>query len=306
MLPKAGGDGALLRDARTTFVELNDLKRIVSAGRVGSIATRMFRQSWAALVAGAPAGDTGWAMAGRALAAARLGDIDGSVLTAAGLATHDIGAVLQAAVEAAALPLPDDVRARARGGVMAELPSGREGLPTFIDALAAQPRAGLTCPGRPRIILEPPENHADHCFVVAVYGVLLAPFYEADAGTVFLAALAHHFHNAGMPDSGFTGEMLLGPHLETVMAHFAAACLDELPTALRQDVERARAVLPDVSTPEGRAFHAADVIDRVLQIMQYMRAGALTAERMLGEMELVHAGPVKSFHDDVLHQAGLL
>jgi 5'-deoxynucleotidase YfbR-like HD superfamily hydrolase len=306
MLPEAGGNDSLLRDAHPTFVELNDLKRIVSAGRVGSIATRMFRESWVALVGGAPAAEVAWMMAGRALAAARLGDIDAGVLTAAGLSADDVAAILRSAVDAAAVPLPEAVRVAARDHVISGGQAHRGDAPAFVEALAAQPRAGLTCPGRPRIILEPPENHADHCLIVAVYGVLLAPSYGADAGTVFLAALAHHFHNAGMPDSGFTGEVLLGSHLETVMAHYAAECLKQLPPGLRGEVERARAVLPDVATLEGRAFHAADVIDRVLQIMQYMRAGALTPERMLGEMELVHAGPVKTFHDDVLRQAGLL
>ena len=271
MLPEAGGDQSHLRDARTTFVELNDLKRVISAGRTGSIATRMFRQSWAALVEGAPADEVGWAMAARALAAARLGDIDTAVLSEAGLSTGDIAHILRSAVDAAAMPLPQAVRTLALANAGTEIPAGRGPMPAFVEALAAQPRAGLTCPGRPRIILEPPENHADHCLVVAVYGVLLAPSYGADAGTVFLAALAHHFHNAGMPDAGFMGEVLLGSHLATVMAHYTAACLGELPTALRRDVERAREILPDVATPEGRAFHAADVIDRVLQIMQHAR-----------------------------------
>ena len=109
-----------------------------------------------------------------------------------------------------------------------------------------------------------------------------------------------------MPDSGFTGEVLLGPHLQTVMAHFIDVCLRQLGPALRAEVERARAILPDAATPEGRAFHAADVLDRVLQLNQYSRAATLTPERMLGEMELVHAGPVKAFQDDVLRRAGLL
>ncbi len=59
-------------------------------------------------------------------------------------------------------------------------------------------------------MFEPPENHAEHCLAVAVYGVLLAPRYGADPSVVFLAGLAHHLHNARLPDSGFTGEALLG------------------------------------------------------------------------------------------------
>ena len=47
-------------------------------------------------------------------------------------------------------------------------------LPPFVPLLAAQPRAGATRPGYPRVILEPAENHAEHCAVVAVNGVLAA------------------------------------------------------------------------------------------------------------------------------------
>ena len=142
--------------------------------------------------------------------------------------------------------------------------------------------------------------------MVAVYGVLLSPRYEAQPGRVFLAALSHHLHNAGLPDSGFTGEMLLGPHLAIAMEHYTELCLQQLGPALRERVEAARALLPDAKTADSRAFHAADVIDRVLQLRQYRRASTLTPERMLDEMELVHAGPVKGFQDEVLRQAGLL
>lgn len=289
----------------TPFAELNDLKRVTSAGRDGSIATRLFRDGWALLLAGAPPSEVAWATAARALAASRLGDIDAAVLSAAGLSLDEIAAVLGDAVEAAGAPLDSDVRRAARAALLHDLPDSSRVLPAFVAALVGQPRAGLTRPGRPRIILEPPENHAEHCVVVAVYGVLLSGVYDADAGTVFLAALAHHFHNAGLPDSGFTGEMLLGRHLDRVMAHFTDDALRQLPPDLRRATERARAVLPNAETAEGRAFHAADTIDRVLQIQQYGRAAALTPERMLVDMELVHAGPVKTFQDEVLRQVGL-
>ncbi len=141
--------------------------------------------------------------------------------------------------------------------------------------------------------------------MVAVYGVALSPFYGADPETVFLAGLAHHLHNAAMPDSGFTGEMLLGSHLGPVMERATAAALAELPAGLRARVEEARRVLPDAETPEGRAFHAADVADRVLQIGQHLAAASLTMDVVLGDMELVHDGPVKAFHDAVLADMGL-
>ncbi len=296
-----------LSDLTTLCVELNDLKRIRSAGRDGSIASRLFRRSWCELVNGCPASAVGWRMAGQALAAARLGDVDGAVLAPAGLGSAEIIHVLQDSIEAVGSALPPPVRAEVCRAI-AEPWQGATPVPVpgFVSALDVQPRAGITSPGRPRIVLEPAESHAEHCLLVAVYGVLLASSYGADPGRVFLAALAHHFHNAGLPDSGFTGEMLLGPHLATVMDHYTAGCLDELDLPLRRAVVDARSILPDAASPEGRAFHAADVLDRVLQTNQYMRAASLTPGRVLDEMELIHAGPVKAFQDDVLRQAGLL
>ena len=309
--------GALLRDCLGVpggrlaaygplLTELNDLKRITAAGRVGSIATRLFEAAWGELVGGVAPAAAARRTAGRAVAAARLADIDASVLTEAGLSPAAITAILHAAIDAVGDPLPAALRQALKSGVD-PLPTPAEAarLPAFVAALAAQPRAGMTCPGKPRILLEPPENHAEHCLVVAVYGVLLAPLFDAEPGTVFLAGLAHHLHNAGMPDAGFTGEMLLGTHLPAVMAHFTEAGLRQLPPALGASVAGARSILADARTPEGRAFHAADCIDRVLQVRQYGRAGALTAAQMLGEMALVHAGPVKSFQDEVLREAGL-
>ena len=67
---------------------------------------------------------------------------------------------------------------------------------------ARQPRAGATCPGRPRLVVEPPERHADHCLTVAVYGVLVAPLVGADPVVPFLVGLAHHLHNVPLPDAG--------------------------------------------------------------------------------------------------------
>ena len=180
-----------------------------------------------------------------------------------------------------------------------EIIRGRDGVE--FEVLEADPRRVK----RVRIILQPAESHAEHCLVVAVYGVLLAPRYGADLGTVFLAGLAHHLHNAAMPDSGFTGETLLGPHLEPVMRRATEAALDELAPDLRARIVAARAILPDAATPEGRAFHAADVLDRVLEIAQHLRAAGLTMSEVLGEMGLVHDGPVKPFHDAVLAEMGL-
>lgn len=291
-------------ELRGLLLELNDLKRIRSASRDGSLATRLFRAAWRALVAGEAAGDVARSVTAAAVAAARLGDLDAETLGVLGLSDGEAGAVLRASFDevsaAVAEPLRSELREKLGSGEAASAD-----LPPFVAALEEQPRAGVTCPGKPRVILEPPESHAEHCLLVAVYGVLLSPAYGADPTTAFVAGLAHHLHNAAMPDSGFTGEMLLGPHLDAVMARSTAMALDELEPGLRARIVAARAILPDADTPEGRAFHAADAIDRVLQIAQHLQAATLTMARVLGEMALVHDGPVKGFHDRTLSEMRL-
>ena len=256
------------------FVELNDLKRIFSSDREGSIATRLFREAWSALVGGAAADKVAGWITGRALAAARLGDIDMAALTEAGVPRLEAQTILMSAAEAVGGTTLETVRRRIENNLTVPL-TGDSPCPAFVTALSRQPRAGITCPGKPRILLEPAENHADHCLMVAVYGVLLSDHYEADPGRVFLAALAHHFHNAGMPDSGFTGEVLLGPHLETVMAYHKARCLAQLAPALRAEVEHACAMLPDADP--GPAFDP-DVERRIQSLLQALDAEFLERE----------------------------
>ncbi len=295
-----GGGMAAPFALRDLFVELNDLKRVHSAGRIGSIAERLFAQGWSALTGGADPETVAFDITAKALAASRLCDLDAAFLASTGLGEAEIGDVLTAGLDAVASAVDPELKARLAEALRhgeAVLPGH---LPAFVAALNHQPRAGVTCPGKARILLEPPENHSEHCLMVAVYGVVLSPFYRADPALVFLAAMSHHFHNAAMPDAGFTGEMLLGGHLGPIMARTTQWALDELDAPLRDSVERARAVLPDDATAEGRTFHAADCIDRVLQIAQHLRAASLTMETVLDEMELVHAGPVKGFHDRVL------
>ena len=284
--------------------ELNDLKRVRSAGREGSIAQRLFRQAWGALVAGEAPERVTVAVTASAIAAARLGDLDVVKLRQLGLSSAEAANVLARAFDEVARPVASPLRALLRDALGLALPASAAP-PPFVGLLENQPRAGVTCPGRARVVLEPPENHAEHCLMVAVYGVILSPAYGADPTTVFVAGLAHHLHNALMPDSGFTGETLLGRHLDEVMQRATLASLDELGPALRAEVERARDILPDADTPDGRAFHAADVIDRVLQIAQHLRAASLTMAQVLDEMELVHDGPVKPFHDRVLQDMQL-
>jgi 5'-deoxynucleotidase YfbR-like HD superfamily hydrolase len=282
--------------------ELGDLKRVRSAARQGSIAERLFAASWAHLANGGEAGQ-GWrGTVAAALAATRLGDLDEATLRGVGveaarardihlLAQTDAGQGIGAELQAALREAPDLIEGTAPG---------------FVAALARQPRAGVTCPGRPRLLLEPPESHAEHCLMVAVYGVLLCPTYGADPATVYVAGLAHHLHNALLPDSGFVGEELLGDQLEPAFLRATEAALADLPPAVVALVRQARRILSDAATPEGRAFHAADTLDRVLQVEQHLRAGQATLRFVLDDMELVHAGPVKPFQDRVLRDVGLL
>ena len=297
-------DGRAPAPLRGLFQEIGDLKRIRSAGRDGSIATRGFGAAWAALVAGATPAATMKRAVAAALAATRLGDLDRAKLRELGLGDEEASRVLGDAFDAVAGGLDPALADSLREELAANTPNGSSP-PAFVRALAEQPRAGATCPGKPRIILEPPENHAEHCWAVAVLGVLLSPSYGAEPTNVFLAGLAHHLHNAFMPDSGFTGEMLLGGRLGSVMAHATDAALAQLDEPLRATIVAARRTLPDDGSPEGRAFHAADVIDRVMQIAQHLRPATITMATVLDELQLVHDGPVKPFHDRVLAEMGL-
>ena len=294
-----------LRRLRGVFGEIGDLKRIRSARRSGTIAQRGFRQAWRELSSGIEAGLVMRRTVAAALAAARLGDLDGAKLVELGLEPATALAVLQRGFDAVTPDIDPRLAANLRPALRVEAAAGGEA-PRFVADLEEQPRAGATCPGKPRLVLQPPENHAEHCWAVAVFGVLLSPRHGADPTTVFLASLAHHLHNAVMPDSGFTGEMLLGDRLDPVCAHAAQAALAQLAPPLRDEVARARRILADADTPEGRAFHAADVLDRVGEIAQHLRAAETTMDVVLNELELVHDGPVKPFHDRVLADMGWL
>ena len=284
--------------------ELGDLKRVRSAAAPGSIAERLFVAGWAALVRGDDPAEVAMRVTASALVSARLGDLDLAAMQALGIGDKAIPVLERAFDEIAGEVLPS-LHARLR----AALPLGRPAsgdTPAFVGKLARQPRAGVTCPGQPRIMLQPPESHAEHCLMVAVYGVLASAWHGADPVPVFLAGMAHHFHNADMPDSGYSGEMLLGDALDTAIAHARAASMAELAPDLAHVIGDALAPIGGDETPEARAFHVADVLDRVLEIEQHTRAAKLTMQVVLGDYGLVHDGPVKAFHDRILLDAGLM
>jgi hypothetical protein len=294
---------APVRDLLPLFRELGDLKRLHSADRPGSLAERLFRDGWAMLHAGADPAEVMARTVAAALAAARLGDLDLAKLRALGLG-DEAAAVLARSVDEVAGVLDPALVARLKGALPLGGPDAGP-VPAFVDKLARQPRAGVTCPGRPRIMLQPAENHAEHCLVVAVYAVLASPGQGADPVPVFVASMAHHLHNADMPDSGFSGEVLLGDALDGVIARARDAALAELAPDVAGVVSDALRPIGGDETAEARAFHVGDVLDRVLEIEQHLRAATVTMDDVLGTYGLVHDGPVKGFHDRILSEAGL-
>ena len=317
MMVSAGESAAMLTltrqldPFRIMLGEINDLKRIRVAGRTGSLADQGFARSWRSLVRGEAPELVARREVGFAVASARLGGIDAATLLDAGLNGPEIEEILRASIAEVAGPLDSawfvGVEPVLQGtSDLSGLDKASPALPEFVERLQAQPRAGATRPGRPRLVLEPPENHAEHCYITAVYAALIAPGFGADPALAFLAGLVHHFHNAYLPDAGFAGEELLGEHLLPIMERFTARAIEQLPAALMPAVAAARAILPDAATPEGQAFHAGDVLDRVLQMEQYARVAAFETRQALDDLDLVHPGPLQAFHQQVLAAVGLV
>lgn len=280
--------------AAATAAELGELKRLRAAHLAGSFADHLFTRAWSALAGGSTLAAVAADIADRALVACRLGAIDAESLAAFGLARHEVDAVLDTARLAIGAQPPGAAR-------LTFAPP-----PAFVAQLCRQPRAGATAPAMPRMILEPAESHGDHCLAVAVIGILIARLTGADAGRVFLAGLAHHLHNARLPDSGFAGEMLLGPSLEPLMGRLTTAEIATLAPDLAQQVRDALSLVGDAATADGRAFNAADAIDRVQQVHYHARAAAFTAQAALVDLDLVHAGPLQAFQKGLLRDLGLM
>ncbi len=295
---------------RPLLGEINDTKRIRTADHPASLAHLAFGRSWRLLLAGRDPAEVALLEMARALIAARLGGVDAATLAGAGLETAEIRAIFEAAIDTLADRMGPEILGpiRASAAALAADPVSfiDANVPDFVGKLGRQPRAGATRPGHARLILEPPEDHAEHCQVTAVHGVLVALLSGADPAVPFLAGLSHHFHNAYLPDSGFAGEELLGPHLGPIMARFTARALAQLPPFLARQVEEARKVLGHADTPEARAFHAADVLDRVLQMDHYAQVAAFELRQALDDLELVHAGPLQAYQNAVLADAGLV
>ena len=297
-----GGSPALAA-LRPLLTEVGDAKRVRVADAPGSLAEQAFARAWGRLVADEDEATVALSETAAAVARARLAGIDGAVLRTAGLADDEALDVLRRGFDEVAGPLDGGLRARLREALPLAVPTPQP--PPLAERLNRQPRAGATAPGKPRVVVEPPESHGDHCLTVAVYGVLVAPVFGADPVAPFLVGLAHHLHNVVLPDAGFAGEVLLGSALDRVVTTLEERELTALPGPLAERLRTVLRLRADAGAPESQAFHAADVLDRVLQVHHHARAAAFTADQALDELELVHAGPVQAFHLDVLAAAGL-
>ncbi len=289
-----------LTGLRPVARDLSELKRMRDQSSPFSVAERLFSRAWSRLEKQIEPMTVCLETVADALAATRLAGIDAAMLTRLGVNPEERQSVLRRSFDDATITLGTasvDRFSRALGTIDVPMPD-----PTapFVSALLHQPRAGATSPGKPRLALEPAESHGDHCLVVAVLGALIALDICADPAAVFLAGLAHHLHNAVLPDTGFAGEIMLGTTLVPLMQRLTAMELQSLAPPLRAHVEAALWPIATVDTPEAQAFNAADVIDRVLQAHHHGRAAAFTIEQALGDLQLVHEGPLQVFHMSVL------
>ena len=298
-------DGKSVSNLVPLLWEIGNLKRVRAAHLAGSVAENLFRQAWAQIASGASVRQTALKTAADAVVAAQIGAIDRSVLDSAGLSSVEINEILKRSFDFARA-LDDDQKNELWQALDSETESREGKVPQFVEMLARQPRSGATKIGAPRLIFDLPENHAEHCLSVAVFAVLLAPVFAADIETVFLAALAHHFHNASLPDAGFAGEEMLGDKLPKVFRAFREKCLQELPAELGGKIRKTFVLIETAAMPEARAFHAADVIDRVLQMRHHAEAAGFTLQYAMEEMELVHAGAIQTFHYEILRAAKLI
>ena len=308
--PDAPGGGLDFRALAALIAQVCDLKRVRDARSPRSLAERALARAWSRLAAGENVETVALSEAASAVAAVCLGGLDWDALTANGLAPDEATAALRDAFDSVAGPVEPALRARLRAALGAVPAGGPE--PAFVDALVRQPRAGATAPGLPRIVLESAESHADHCFCTAASAVLLAPVYGADAGRVFLTGLAHHLANSGLPDAGFAADTLLGPARAARLWTMATErALAGVPDALVPAVRDALATTAEAAfaTPEARAFHAADVLDRVGEMAWHARAARFRLADALGDgpgqLGVCHTGFYQTFQQGVLAAAGL-
>ena len=295
-----------LRPARTLrdgLLRLRALKRMRGARDPSqSLASRFFKGAWVELIDHARVPEQWSAIAARwvvrAMVAERLGELDARTLRAHGQPRAVVAEVLSRILDD--WPLQPHVRAQLERASAVVLDESRDWVgpqisrqaPEWAHALSAQPRAGVTHPAHGRLVLPPYENHAEHCFAVALYGWLLAAFVPgADPVDAFLAGMVHHLQHASLFDIGWAGDVFLGEqvvdqitrqarqtHLVTLDGELGVRCEGLLELIGRED------------TPTAQAFHIADALDRHVEIMWHEQRAGFTMAQALGPYELIHPG----------------
>jgi 5'-deoxynucleotidase YfbR-like HD superfamily hydrolase len=286
---------------------ISALKRTRSADDRRSFAEVSFLRSWRALAAGVPVIDVAAETTARALVACTLGAIDEGVLAHGGLSESERRVVLEAALkESAAGALDVELVALAQRRVVGQADIPGPDL-DFATRLCDQPRAGATRRGVARVVMDPWESHGDHSWGAAVAAMLIASVFGADIATSFLAGLSHHIHNAWLPDAGHAGDEVLGEVADRLRDRFLQRGLSELPAPLRELVLACRpAWAPHTDSPAAQAFHAADVLDRVVQQRHLEPVASVSHGVKFDNGDLVYEGPLLAFQRDVLAGAGLL
>lgn len=287
------------------FREIGNLKRVRAANLKNSLAAELFARAWSDINTGEDARTVAFSIAKDAVIGANLGAIDAKVLRLAELNELEIETILQRAFDAVAAPIDINLREEMREQIGKQFDSDAGEILPFVEFLRTQPRSGATKTGAPKMIFDAPENHAEHSIIVGVYAVLLAPLFDANIETAFFAALAHHFHNAYLPDSGFAGEESLGEFLPEIFEALRRKCFAQIPEHLHDKIQNALVIIETADAPEAKAFHAADVIDRVLQMRHHAEQNEFTLRYAMEEAELVHAGAIQDFHYEILRAARL-
>ena len=296
---------------------LNGLKRIRTA-QTGSrsLVDEIFERSWRGLHLGRDATACADRAAGSMLAGTRLSGLEGSCLVDLGINPEAATAVAEHAIRDAGTMIdPELLEAFLERAAdlldpcdtqLARKP-GRPDVPDFVEMLIRQPRAGATHPVGGRKILEPTETHGDHCAMVAVYAVLLSPLFGADRGTVFLTGLAHHLFNAAVPDIGFAGDRVLAAlELDRAVTRNAFdQALAQLDKPLEAQAREALSHTRRTDTPEAWCFHAADVLDRTIEMAWHAESSSFTLREAMHDFNIVHEAPEQQLQRRVLEAADI-
>lgn len=286
--------------------ELNDIKRLY-ARNLGSysFATNVFFGATKSLHSGDPLNADEWCAT--VVCAARLGAITPNILSDIGFVPDERLAVYRNSILVHTL-LPKNIKSSLTAAAQKldfMTIEKTEGLYEWVEYLASSPRAGATCPGKPRIALEPAEMHSDHCILVATYAYILADIFKADKEDAWLISLCHHLHNAYLPDAGFTGEVLLGHHLDHIIESQRARVLKNFTKDYKQRVTELFEEIDDLESPLAQTFHAADTIDRVIQMEHYEHAANFRVVSALEDFKLVHEGTAQKFQYELLNAIGI-